>query len=102
VARLFEGGARAVAQGQQASEGLSKRLATEYRDLWTIGEESGRLEHSVDKIAEISADRANLWLTEFAKWLPRVFYFGVMILMALQVVKMAGGLFSNYLNIGDW
>jgi type II secretory pathway component PulF len=101
VAAMFEGGGRAVAQGRQASEGFSRGLATEYRDLWQIGEESGRLDHSVDKIAEISADRADLWLTEFARWLPRLVYFAIMVMMVLQILKMAGSIGSAY-NIGDW
>jgi type II secretory pathway component PulF len=101
VAALFEGGARAASQGRQASEGFSRSLASEYRDLWHIGEESGRLDHSVDKIAEMSADRADLWLTQFARWLPRVVYFLIMVRMASQVLRMAGQIGSAY-NIGDW
>jgi type II secretory pathway component PulF len=101
VAALFQGGGRAVALGRQASEGLSRSLATEYRDLWQIGEESGRLDRTIDKIAEISADRADLWLTEFARWLPRLVYFAIMILMVMQILRMAGSIGSAY-NIGDW
>ena len=101
VARMFEGGARAVAQGHEAGTGLSSRLPTEYLDLWKIGEESGQLDKSVDKIAEISADRADLWLTEFARWLPRLIYFAIMLMMILQILRMAGQIGAAY-NIGEW
>jgi type IV pilus assembly protein PilC len=96
VARMFEGGGQAVALGRQASDGLSHRLPTEYLDLWKIGEESGRLDKSVDKIAEIAADRADVWLTEFARWLPRVVYFAIMVMMALQILRMATHLGAAY------
>jgi type II secretory pathway component PulF len=101
VARMFEGGARAVAQGRDAGTGLSKSLPTEYVDLWRIGEECGQLDKSVDKIAEISADRADMVLTEFARWLPRIIYFAIMLMLALQVLRMAGQIGGAY-NIGNW
>ena len=63
VARLFQGGFASVRQGGMAWEGFSKRLPAEYLQLWQIGEESGELDKTVDKIAEISADRADLWFT---------------------------------------
>ena len=101
VARMFEGGAAAVAQGREAGTGLSKRLPAEYVDLWRIGEEAGQLEKSVDKIAQISADRADLWLTEFARWLPRVIYFAIMLMMISQILRMARQIGGAY-SIGDW
>ena len=101
VARMFEGGALAVAQGREAGTGLSRSLPTEYVDLWRIGEESGQLDKSVDKIAEISADRAEMWLSEFARWLPRLVYFAIVVMMVLQILRMAGRIGGAY-NIGDW
>jgi type IV pilus assembly protein PilC len=100
VARMFEGGGKAVAQGRDAGTGFSKGLPTEYVDLWRIGEECGQLDKSVDKIAEISADRANLYLTEFAVWLPRIIYFAIMVILIREVFRMAGQIGGAY-NIGD-
>ena len=101
VARMFEGGARAVTQGRDAGTGLSKGLPAEYVDLWRIGEESGQLEKSVDKIAEISADRADLVLTEFARWLPRIIYFAIMAILIREVFKLVSQIGGAY-NIGNW
>jgi type IV pilus assembly protein PilC len=100
VSRMFEGGARAVAQGRDAGTGLSKGLPTEYVDLWRIGEECGQLEKSVDKIAEISADRADMALTEFARWMPRIIYFAIMAILIREVFRLAGQIGEAY-NIGN-
>jgi type II secretory pathway component PulF len=77
VAARFQGGIASVRQGGMAWEGFSRRLPNEYLQLWQIGEESGELDKTVDKIAEIAADRADLRLKEFAFWLP-VFIWAVM------------------------
>ncbi len=87
VARLFRGSIASVRSGGMAWEGLSPRLPTEYRHLWQIGEESGELDKTVDKIAEISADRADLYFRGFARWFPMFIYAiiaGIMIYMILM------------------
>lgn len=89
VARLFAGAEASVRAGGMACEGFSKRLPSEYRQLWQIGEETGELDKTTAKIAEISGDRADLYFTEFAKWLPKVIYFIILGLLAVMVVMMA-------------
>lgn len=96
VSGFFSGGRRAVAEGRNAGEGFSRGLPTEYTELWKIGEESGKLDQSVDKIAEMSADRAELYLTEFCKWLPRVIYFVLMMRMALMIMTLAQRIGQSY------
>ncbi|NQV32876.1 MAG: type II secretion system F family protein [Phycisphaeraceae bacterium] len=90
VSRMFSGGSAMIAQGKVPSEGFSRRLPREYIDLWTIGEETGDLDKCVDKIAEISSDRAALYLGEVARWLPRLLYLGYMILMLHMIAGLAG------------
>lgn len=92
VSRMFSRGSAMIAQGKMPSEGFSRRLPREYIDLWTIGEETGDLDKCVDKIAEISSDRAALYLGEVARWLPRLLYLGYMIMM----LRMIGGLAQRY------
>ena len=89
VARLFKGGNASVRQGGMASAGFSPRLPAEYRDLWRIGEETGELDKTVDKVAEIAADRADLFFKEFARWLPIVIYFVILIVTVIMILKMA-------------
>ena len=89
VARLFAGAKASVRGGGMACEGFSKRLPTEYRQLWQIGEETGELDKTTAKVAEIAKDRADLYFTEFAKWLPKVVYFIIMGVLAVMIVTLA-------------
>ena len=95
VARLFAGGTESVRQGGLAWEGFSDHLPTEYRHLWQIGEETGELDRTTDKIAEIAADRADLMFTEFARWMPRIIYFIILGILAVMVLLMASQVYGN-------
>ena len=92
VAKIFEGGSKSTQAGNPAHKGFSKRLPSEYMNLWQIGEETGELSKTVDKIAEISGDRAELYFSEFATWFPRIIYFLILIGMAMAVI-------SGYMNL---
>ncbi len=89
VARLVEGAVASVRRGGMASDGFSPRLPAQYRDLWRIGEETGELDKTVDKITEMTADRADLYFKEFARWLPIVVYFVILIMTAIMILRMA-------------
>jgi type II secretory pathway component PulF len=78
-----------------ASEGLSGRLPAEYRDLWRIGEETGELDKMADKVAEIAADRADLFFTAFASGFPKVIYFTIMGILAVIVLWYAMQVYGN-------
>ena len=91
VAKMFAGGAQFVARGEMPSGGFSRKIPAEYRELWKVGEETGQIEECANKIAEISSDRAELRLKEFATWLPRIIYFAVMIFVAMCILNMASG-----------
>jgi type II secretory pathway component PulF len=92
VAKIFEGGTESAKAGNSVCEGFSSRMPSEYRNLWQVGEETGELARTVDKIAEISSDRAELYFTEFAKWFPRFVYLLVCIWMIKQI-------FAGYSNL---
>lgn len=95
VAKLFAGATDSVRQGGLAWEGFSKRLPTEYLNLWQIGEETGELDRVTDKIVEISSDRADLMFTEFARWMPRIIYFIILGILAVLVLLVASQVYGN-------
>jgi type II secretory pathway component PulF len=100
VARLFQGAKASVRAGGMACEGFSKRLPSEYRQLWQIGEETGELDKTTAKIAEIAGDRADLYFTEFARWLPKIIYFIILGILAAMVILMAMQYMQNLSSFG--
>jgi type IV pilus assembly protein PilC len=92
VSGLFKGGAINTMAGNAAWEGFSKQLPPEYINLWQIGEETGELEKTVDKIAEIAGDKADLLLTHCARWFPIIIYALICIWMVIKI-------FEGYANI---
>jgi type IV pilus assembly protein PilC len=95
ISDLFKGGAASTKAGKMAYEGFSRRLPLEYLNIWQTGEQIGELDKMVDKIAEIAGDRAELLFTEFAKWLPRLLYALVCIVLIIQILKMAGAIWGS-------
>jgi type IV pilus assembly protein PilC len=101
VADLFAGSTLSVRQGGTASDGLSPRLPAEYRDLWRIGEETGELDKTAAKVAEIAADRADLFFREFARWLPIVVWAAIAAVMVYMIFKTASRIPSFSGDFGD-
>ena len=99
VSDLFKGGLVSAKAGNPAIEGFSKRLPSDYLNLWQVGEESGELDKTVDKIAEISGERAELLFTEFARWFPRIIYFMVAIWMITKIFQLFSKIYSPILNL---
>ncbi len=95
IARLFRGSIDTIRSGGMAWEGLSARLPTEYRHLWQIGEETGELDKTVDKIAKIAADRSDLYFRGFARGFPILIYFIIMGMMAYMILLMASQVYGN-------
>ena len=95
VASQFAGGRDSVRAGGAASEGFSKRLPAEYRSLWQVGEETGDLDKTAAKIAEIAGDRADLYFTTFASGFPKVVYFIMLAVAAFAVLMYATQFYSN-------
>ena len=94
IADMFKGAAASIEAGNSAYEGFSGRLPLDYLNLWQTGEEVGELDKMSAKIAEISGDRAELLIIEFAKWLPRFCYALICIVMIIQIIKLWGGVHS--------
>ena len=88
VAQLFAGGTASVRKGGMMWEGFSRRLSPEYLHLWQIGEETGELDRTVDKIAAAAQDRADRYFTLFAQWLPKLVYFAALAVAAYMVLQL--------------
>lgn len=90
IADIFKGAAASIEAGNSAYEGFSRKLPLDYLNLWQTGEQIGELDKMSEKIAEISGDRAELLFIEFAKWLPRMFYVLICVVLIIQIFKMRG------------
>jgi len=89
VADLFRPASASVRAGNLFSEGLSTKLPPEFLEPWRIGEETGSLDEVAKRLAEANAEAAEFWFGEFARWLPRVVYFLVCLLMVYYILKLA-------------
>ncbi|MBN2180355.1 MAG: type II secretion system F family protein [Sedimentisphaerales bacterium] len=94
VSGLFVGGAKNAAKGNMPSQGFSTRLPSEYLSLWLIGEESGELEKAVDKIAELSGDKAYLLLSLCAIWVPMIIYAIICLWIIKQIFILYASVYS--------
>ena len=95
IAKFFEGGTESARQGNKAIKGFSQQLPSEYLNLWDIGEETGELEKAVDKISEISTDRAFFLMKECTKWFPIIIYVLICIFIIYMIFKLSGVLYST-------
>jgi type IV pilus assembly protein PilC len=96
IADLFKGAAASIEAGNSAYEGFSRSLPLDYLNIWQTGEQIGELDKMADKIAEISGDRAELLFTEFARWLPRLLYALICIVMIILILQRYGAIRSSY------
>jgi type II secretory pathway component PulF len=94
IADIFKGASASISMGNMAYEGFSPKLPLEYLNLWQTGEQSGELDKMVDKIAEISGDRAEHLFVEFSQWFPRLAYALVCVLIIIQIFKLAPKLYT--------
>ena len=93
IARMLEGGYISAKTGHPMSTGFSRGLPESFRSIWETGEETGKLDEASERLAKTSAETSEFLFEQLAEWLPRIVYFGVMILM----VKMV---FEGYASIG--
>ena len=96
ISEMFKGGAASVVAGNMTSDGFSRSLPLEYLNLWQTGEQTGELDKMIDKIAEIAGDKAEYLFTEFARWLPKLAYALVCLVIILLIFKNAGLINSFY------
>ena len=96
VTRLLEKGTDSAGAGSAISHGFSKKLGQDFLNAWQVGEETASLDEVTRRLADNAAENAERMFTEFAQWLPRLFYFLVLIFMAAMILKGFRMIFSGY------
>ncbi|MBN1846084.1 MAG: type II secretion system F family protein [Sedimentisphaerales bacterium] len=91
VARRVGGAAESAGRGGLFCEGFAANLPVEFLASWRIGEETGNLDKTSGRLGDLYAESAETALKEFARWLPRIVYFLVMLWMAAAVLRLAAG-----------
>lgn len=81
-------------KGEPVSAGFSDKLPLDLLDLWHVGEETGKLDDATKRLADMYAYSAEQMMTEFCKWLPRVIYFLICILMITLILSSFGMIMS--------
>ena len=90
ITDLFKAGADCIQTGKPISDGFSRKLPTEFLNLWQIGEETGELDSVTKRLADRYADSGKYLMAEFAKWLPRLVYFFVCAVIVIQILRGSG------------
>ncbi|MHC4264634.1 MAG: type II secretion system F family protein [Planctomycetota bacterium] len=96
VAELLKGGIQCCQAGKPISEGFSKNLPSEFLGLWLIGEESGDMDKVAKKMAEYTSEKAEYSLTEIIKWMPRLVYAIMCIMIIIKIFYFFGMISSGY------
>jgi type II secretory pathway component PulF len=85
VAEQVRGGAEAATRGHPVSEGFGAKVPMDFLDLWRVGEETGELDNATGRLATSKGEDAEFLLAEFGRWLPRVIYFLVCLLIIYYI-----------------
>ena len=87
ITGMVKGGAESGRAGQLISTGFSSKLPPDLLSIWQVGEDTGKLDEAAERLADEFAEVAELLFSELAKWLPRLVYFAVLAIMAVQLIK---------------
>jgi len=91
---LLKGGAESAQAGKMVCEGFSRKLPADFLHLWQIGEETGELDKTVQRLADNNSETAEWLFVEFCRWLVRVIYFLLLAMLAIQVLFMGAAIFG--------
>jgi type II secretory pathway component PulF len=95
MTKLLKGGAESAQAGNMVCDGFSNKLPIEFLSLWRIGEETGELDNTVNRLADTTGQTAERLLFEFSQWLPRVIYWLVSIVIIIQIFRGAAAIGSH-------
>jgi type II secretory pathway component PulF len=86
-----------VQAGQTPAEALatSSAFPETFVHLYATGEISGQLEQSLKRIRGMYQEEASRKLSAFSKWLPKVVYFLVVIMIAWRIISFWLGYFAE-------
>ena len=86
VTDLVKPAAASAKAGKPVSDGFGSKLPMDFLEIWRVGEESGKLDDVTKRLADDNAETAEFWFNEFARWLPRLIYFLVGLLMIYYIL----------------
>ncbi len=99
IRRAVSGGIEAVKRGEEISTGFSsRRLPEEFIAVWQVGEETGDLDESTDRLGRIYADSAERRFQAVAVWTPRLVYAIVVVVMAWHILKGYAQIYGDLYN----
>lgn len=86
--------------GQTPSEKLRQTgvFPTVFTSLYTTGEMAGKLDETLRRIFQYYQEGSLRKLSSFAQWLPRLIYFGIVLMIAYQVITFWTGYYGNMLK----
>jgi len=92
VGKMLAGGLDAAKAGNQLSEGFSPGLPLDFIEMWRVAEETGNMDETTAKMAKRYEESAELKFVELARWLPRIFYFFVCLMLVKMIFTLMGGI----------
>lgn len=95
IKHRLKGGYDAARNGTPMSQGFNRNLDTEFLELWNIGEESGNLDKSSEKLGQIYIEKAKFRFELIANWAPKLLYFVIMGVMAYMIIKLFSQIYGN-------
>jgi len=94
MADLLKGGAESAQAGNLVCEGFSRKLPTDFLERWRIGEETGELDKTVQRLADNNSETAEYLFVEFCRWLVRVIYFLICAVMVIKILSLASTIWT--------
>jgi len=99
VTDLVKPAAVSAKAGNPVSDGFPPKLPKDFLEIWRVGEETGKLDDVTKRLADGNAEAAEFWFTEFARWLPRLIYCLICLLMIYYIIVnflkiMSAGLYA--------
>lgn len=98
IASLFEKGHVAAKSGDPMSQGFSRSLPPDFLELWAVGEESGDLDKTSQKLADIYMDKAQFRFNLIANWTPKIVYFAILFVMAYLIIRSIVYIYTTMIN----
>lgn len=93
----------AMDSGQTPSEWLNSAsfFPELFRMSYTSGEASGRLDENLTRLRKVYEEEGNRKLRTFSQWLPRLIYFGILLVLAYYIISFWTGYFNGVLDSAD-
>lgn len=95
IHRQLKGAGEQAKLGREMSLGFSKALPAEFISVWQVGEESGELDNSTWRLAQMHAENAEMRFSMIAQWTPRIVYAIVACVMIYYIFNGYSRIYGN-------